>query len=180
MHWNSRDRFTGEAYFLPSVACLDYMVRFLRMQIIDCSFFTTHRVDGLNLARVAITCRALDTVQDAQSDRFLHGTLHTEVDMSDHLNWSRCNQLRSAVPYMAATERRLSHQFLAFRAIRRLTRISGLRRVSNSIDRAIGSRNARYWWHPATASIDLVKFCLRSTQQHISKRDTHLMLSDRH
>jgi SAM-dependent methyltransferase len=47
MYWNSASRFKGEAYFYPSVACLDYFARFLRMEVIDSTFLGWGTIDGL-------------------------------------------------------------------------------------------------------------------------------------
>jgi hypothetical protein len=62
MPWNSNLRFLGDAYFFPSLACLDYLVRFLRTEIIDCAHLESDCIDGLRTARVALSrdCKSID------------------------------------------------------------------------------------------------------------------------
>jgi 2-polyprenyl-3-methyl-5-hydroxy-6-metoxy-1,4-benzoquinol methylase len=178
MHWNANLRFFGEAYFFPSLACLDYFVRFLRMEIIDCAYFETHRIDGLRTARVAFSCRAIDHPKGPSTDTFLQGTLHTETDVAEHLNWENCNFLKSDVRYHAPAFRTLRHQFIAFRALRRLTRNLGMIGISNHIDRLIRERGTDYWQRGDCESIDIYKYCTRAKQQHVADRDTQLWLED--
>ena len=178
MHWNANLRFFGEAYFFPSLACLDYFVRFLRMEIIDCAYFETHRIDGLRTARVAFSCRAIDHPKGPSTDTFLQGTLHTETDVAEHLNWENCNSLKSDVRYHAPAFRTLRHQFIAFRALRRLTRNLGMIGISNHIDRLIRERGTDYWQRGDCESIDIYKYCTRAKQQHVADRDTQLWLED--
>lgn len=175
-HFNAGDRFTGESYFLPTPSCLDYMIRFLRMDIIDCAYVVTHRVDGYRCARIAVTCRARHCPNDA--DKFMAGTLHTEIDMNEHLNWARLSTDRPLVPYRAPTARTLAWQFVGFRAVRRATRLMGLTNLSNRIDRAIGERPAEYWLRENTQSINLDKICFWAKQQHVTARDATLMIHD--
>jgi SAM-dependent methyltransferase len=178
MHWNSNLRFLGESYFFPSLACLDYLVRFLRMEIIDCAYLESHCIDGLRTARVALSCRAIDHPKGPSTDTFLQGTLHTETDIAEHLNWERCDSAKSDVRYDAPTSRILRYQSVGLRALRRLTRNFGMTGISNFIDRLIGQRSADYWQRGDCKSIDLYKYCTRAKQQHVSDRDTQLWLKD--
>lgn len=178
MHWNSNLRFLGEAYFFPSLACLDYFVRFLRMEIIDCAYLESHCIDGLRTARVALSCRAIDHPKGPATDTFLQGTFHTETDLAEHLNWENCNSVKGDVRYDAPTSRILRHQFIGFRALRRLMRNLGMIGISNSIDRLVGQRSAEYWQRRDCESIDLYKCCTRAKHQHVSERDTQLWLKD--
>jgi hypothetical protein len=178
MHWNSNLRFLGEAYFFPSLACLDYLVRFLRMEIIDCAYLESQCIDGLRTARVALSCRAIDHPNGPSTDTFLQGTLHTETDMAEHLNWERCDTVKSDVHYDAPTFRTLRYQFIGLRALRRLMRNLGMSGIFDSIDRLIGQRSADYWQRRDCESIDLYKFCTRAKHQHVSDRDTQLWLKD--
>ncbi len=124
MYWNSACRFGGESYFLPSVACLDYFARFLRLEIIDCACLEWTAVDGLRTARVAFTCRAITEILGDPDDHFIEGTFHTEFDLAEHLDWKRCLSTRPPVPYGAPSWRILRYQPLPLRALRRVTRKS--------------------------------------------------------
>jgi len=180
MHWNANLRFLGESYFFPSLACLDYLVRFLRMEIIDCAYLESDCIDGLRTARVALSCRAVDHPKGPAADTFLQGTLHTETDIAEHLNWERCEAVKSDVHYDAPTSRMLRYQFIGFRALRRLTRNLGMIGISNFIDHLLARRrSAEYWQRGDCESIDLYKYCTRAKHQHVSERDTQLWLSDR-
>jgi SAM-dependent methyltransferase len=180
MHWNSAFRFGGESYFLPSVACLDYFARFLRLEVIDCAYLELATVNGLRTARVAFACRAVTDVLGDPEDHFLKGTYHTEVDFAEYLDWKRCRSTLPPVGYEAPSFRALRHQPLPFRALRRATRNVGLKGLSNRIDRAIGNRlrPASYWLRDDCSSIDLAKFCTQAKQQHVTDRDTQLWFSD--
>lgn len=179
MHWNSNFRFLGEAYFFPSLACLDYFVRFLRMEIIDCAYLESQCIDGLRTARVALSCRAIDHPKGPAADTFLQGTFHTEMDVAEHLKWENCNSVKCDVQYDAPTSRMLRHQSIGLRALRRLTRNLGMIGMSNFIDRLpAGQRSAEYWQRRDCESIDLYKYCTRAKHQHVSERDTQLWLKD--
>lgn len=178
MHWNSNLRFLGEAYFLPTLACLDYLVRFLHMEIIDCAYQESHRIDGLRTARVAMSCRAIDRPKGPPTDGFLQGTLHTEMDVAEHLDWKRCKSLKGDVNYFAPKFRVLRNQFVGFRALRRLTRNLGMTGISRSIDDLIGWRHANYWQREDCESIDLYRYCTRAKQEHLDDRDAQLWLAD--
>jgi SAM-dependent methyltransferase len=178
MHWNSNFRFLGEAYFFPTLACIDYFVRFLRMEIIDCAYLESHCIDGLRTARVALSCRAIDHPSDPPTDGLLQGTLHTEMDIAEQLDWKHCNSVRSDVNYSAPKFRILRNQFAGFRALRRLTRNLGMTGISHTIDHLIGWRLADYWQRRDCKSIDLHKYCTRAKQEHLDDRDTQLWLKD--
>jgi 2-polyprenyl-3-methyl-5-hydroxy-6-metoxy-1,4-benzoquinol methylase len=180
MYWNSAFRFGGESYFHPSVACLDYFARFLHMEIIDCAYLEATVVDGLRPARVAFTCRAVTDVPGDPEDHFIKGTLHTETDLAECLDWKRCASALPLVAYEAPPSRTLRHQPLPFRALRRATRNAGLQRLSKRIDDAIENRTrpASYWLRSDCRSIDLARVCMEAKRQHVSDRDTQLWLSD--
>jgi SAM-dependent methyltransferase len=178
MHWNSASRFKGESYFFPSVACLDYFARFLHMEVIDCAYIEWGTIDGLRTARVAFTCRAVTEVPADSGDHFIKGTFHTEIDVAEHLDWKRCLSTLPRVGYEAPSWRTLRYQPLPLRALRRATRNAGFKGLSNRIDDAIAHRPANYWLRRDCESIDLVKFCTRAKQQHVTDRDAQLWLSD--
>jgi SAM-dependent methyltransferase len=178
MHWNSASRFKGEAYFYPSVATLDYFARFLRMEIIDCAFLIWGTIDGLLIARVAFTCRAVMDVPADPDDRLIRGTYHTEVDLLELLDWKRCVSSLAPVAYEEPAWRTLRYQAMPLRALRRATRNVGLKRLSNRIDDAIAHRPAAYWLRRDCKSLDLARFCREAKQQHISERDSQLWSSD--
>jgi 2-polyprenyl-3-methyl-5-hydroxy-6-metoxy-1,4-benzoquinol methylase len=178
MYWNSANRLGGESYFFPSVAYLDYSVRFLHMEIIDCAYLEWGTIDGLRTGRVAFTCRATTETPGDPDDHFIKGTFHTEVDVAEHLDWKRCLSTLAPVAYEAPSRRGLRHQSLPLRALRRATRNAGLKRFSNRIDDAIGYRPAVYWLRRDCRSLDLARFCTQAKQQHVNDRDTQLWLSD--
>ena len=178
MHWNSASRFKGEAYFYPSVACLDYFARFLRMEVIDSTFLGWGTIDGLVIARVAFACRAVSDVPGDPDDHFIKGTFHTEVDVAEHLDWKRCLSTLPQVRYDAPSSRPLRLQSLPLRALRRSTRNAGLKGLSNRIDNAIGTRPATYWLRRDCRSLDLARFCKQAKPQQVTDRDTQLWLSD--
>jgi SAM-dependent methyltransferase len=178
MYWNSALRFVGESYFLPSMACLDYFARFLRMEIVDCAYFDWWTLDGLRTARIAFTCRASMDAPGDPDDQFIKGTFHTEVDLAEHLDWKRCLSTLPPVGYEAPSWRTLRHQSLPLRALRRATRTAGLKDLSKRIDHAIGYRPATYWLRRDCNSLDLARFCTQAKQQPVTDRDSQLWLSD--
>jgi hypothetical protein len=178
MYWNSAARFKGEAYFFPSVACLDYFARFLHMEIIDCAYFDWWTLDGLPTVRVALTCRAVPEAPGHPEDNFMKGTFHTETDIAEHLDWNRCRSTLPRVYCNVQEWHQLRDQPLPFRALRRATRKAGLKGVSNWIDDAIGYRRLSYFQRRDCQSLDLAKYCKRAKQQDVTERKTQLWLSD--
>lgn len=178
MHWNNNMRFTGESYFFPSVTCLDYFARFLRMEIIDAAYIDSHMVGGMQVARVAFACRATSSPQGDPNDIVLNGTFHTEIDLAEHLSWDRCTSSKPNVLYHAPLLRTLKNQPAPLRALRRATRQSGLSGLSYLIDDLIGTRDFDYWKRRDCNSLDLYKFCTRAKQQHWTARSTQLWLDD--
>lgn len=178
MYWNSASRFKGESYFYPSVACLDYFARFLHMEVVDCAYLEWGTIDGLRIARVAFTCRAVADIPGDPDDIFIKGTFHTEVDVAEHLDWKRCLSTLSPVPYDAPSSRPVRLQSLPLRALRRATRNAGLKGLSNRIDNAIGHRPPGYWLRRDCRSLDLVRFCRQAKPQQVTDRDSQLWLSD--
>jgi 2-polyprenyl-3-methyl-5-hydroxy-6-metoxy-1,4-benzoquinol methylase len=178
MHWNNGDRFTGEAYFLPTTSCLDYLIRFLRMTVEDCIYIDTHCVDGLRLARVALACRAHDRPEET-NDPFISGTLHTEVDMAEHLSWNRCRssaeKVRHQTPSMWLFRRKAP---AILRAARRLTRVAGYHGLSQAIDKLTRWRGHQLYKHKDIDSIDISKFCRVYRAHAATARDATLMLDD--
>jgi SAM-dependent methyltransferase len=88
MSFNARGRFwTGTTYWLPSVACLDEMLRFFRLEPLDC----IHLALGgqPRIGRIAVACRATDRFMPESGDTWLEPNPGRVIDYSEHLDWSR-------------------------------------------------------------------------------------------
>lgn len=87
VYLNSEGRFyAGTNYFMPSLAALDYMLRFSYLRPLDCLYKVhgTDRKTGLRICRVAIPCRAEAAPVAAAADKWLQGG-GFKVDIAEHI-----------------------------------------------------------------------------------------------
>lgn len=104
MHFNTAGRFFGwSTYWQVSLECLDYMLRFLRLEPIDCVFVpsTAASPDAPPLVRVAVTCRAVDRFVPDPGDRWMASERAGEADYAEHLDWEEVTSTAPAVGYQA-------------------------------------------------------------------------------
>lgn len=161
MYFNSADRFGGHSYFAPSLACLDYMIRFLRMSVIDCEFILSHQVDGIYICRVALACRAeLKAIGDP-ADAFLHGGYHNDMDLAEYVEWNRLKSGAARVPYRTPSTRPLDKPFASpSQTMRRFMRLAKRLNITVSLD--AGQREHSHWLHPDCKSLDVYKVAAQS------------------
>lgn len=74
MFFNARGMFTADpsTYLLPSVALLDYIFRYFKLQPIDCAYGDRCVIGTHQCARVATVCRAVDAVVAEPADPWIH------------------------------------------------------------------------------------------------------------
>ncbi|MFQ5570301.1 MAG: class I SAM-dependent methyltransferase [Rhodothermales bacterium] len=100
MYFNAEGRFyPGTNFWQVSVPCLDYLLRFLRLQAIDCAYFLTpkaHRTT-LPLARACVICYAVDHFLPDPDDTWM--TKGRNPHYAQFLNWNELVSNEPPVPY---------------------------------------------------------------------------------
>jgi 2-polyprenyl-3-methyl-5-hydroxy-6-metoxy-1,4-benzoquinol methylase len=103
MHFNAAGRFFGGTnYWEPSLPCLDYMLRFLRLRPLDCIYLNAkaHANLPLPVGRVCIACRAVDAPVAESHDDWMR--TDRDRDFSEFLDWDAVATDAAPVPYDAA------------------------------------------------------------------------------
>jgi hypothetical protein len=84
LYLNSRGRFFGgDNYWLPSLSCLDYMLRFARLKPLDCCYLPISSV--ANVCRVCVPCLAVSEAVAEDGDDWIR--LPQRYDIREHLSW---------------------------------------------------------------------------------------------
>lgn len=116
MSFNARGRFwMSTNYWLPSVACLDEMFRFLRLEPIDCVYLraTPRLPQAPPVGRLAVVCRALGKFAPEPGDTWLEPDVGRARDYEEFLDWKSLASDRAPVAYdgsRAGLVQRLSGQ----------------------------------------------------------------------
>jgi SAM-dependent methyltransferase len=101
MYFNAEGRFyPGTNYFMVSVECLEYMLRFLRFQPLDC-IYLLHEKDkktNLQICRICIACRAVAQPIATSDDKWTNKTIFQE-DLDEFLNWAALENNQTQVTY---------------------------------------------------------------------------------
>lgn len=87
MFFNVRGRFSFDSstYFLTSVPLLEYLLRYFRLQPLDCVAGPHTPDGGKKAARVAIACRAVDEMP-GEVDPWMEGG-PAQIDYNAHIAW---------------------------------------------------------------------------------------------
>jgi 2-polyprenyl-3-methyl-5-hydroxy-6-metoxy-1,4-benzoquinol methylase len=97
MYFNSAGRFGKDpsTFFLPTTSLLNYVLRYFKLQPIDCVWIAIPDVAGL---RVAVVCRATDEVLNEGDEWMLEAT--NMVDYKTLIDWDNIASAGSTfVPY---------------------------------------------------------------------------------
>jgi 2-polyprenyl-3-methyl-5-hydroxy-6-metoxy-1,4-benzoquinol methylase len=107
MHFNAGGKYIGDtgSYFVLSTACLDYMLRLLRLEPIDCLFTQPNIQAGLPMSRICVVCRAVGTPVQGPNDAWIPNRRHFDA----LINWEELNQDRAPVSYAPINDRRILH-----------------------------------------------------------------------
>lgn len=72
MHFNAGGRFYKHSnYWQISVSCMDYLLRFLRLEALDCCCLKPSLLSGLPLTRACVACRAVDHFCPDEGDSWM-------------------------------------------------------------------------------------------------------------
>ena len=108
MHFNEAGRMGPNSFWVPSVPCLDYLLRFLRLEALDVVRLGPWQKEGCPAhGRVAVACRAVAAPPDEPDDPRIAGDQYDdERNFAEFLDW---NAVRSDLPPVAysASGRRL-------------------------------------------------------------------------
>lgn len=97
MHFNAGGKYIGDSgsYFVLSSTCFDYMLRLLRLQLIDTLYTQPYVQDGLPISRVCIVCRAVSEPELEQDDNWNPGGRH----FNKYIDWNELESNDESVPY---------------------------------------------------------------------------------
>jgi hypothetical protein len=111
LHFNAEGKplgFTG-SYFMISVTCLDYLLRLMRLEIVDCLMLRATRRGSHKLARVCAVCRALPDWHPGNRDEWMKVCARTFASprfQEPSIVWRELETGREPVAYEPVNERR--------------------------------------------------------------------------
>ena len=100
LHLNAAGRFTASAIWLPSLGCLDYLLRLVRLEPLDIAF------TGRGRGRLAVACRAVDGPPAGPQDDFINSSLH-DYELSEYLDWPAVSSTDAPIDYRASERERI-------------------------------------------------------------------------
>lgn len=111
LNLNAAGRFAPLAIWLPSLRCLDYLLRLVRLEPLEVAYL------GRGRGRIAVACRAVDAPPAEPDDEFIGSPLH-DYELAEYLNWPTLSSSLPPVPYGGRDSGRI-HVLEAVRAGRR-------------------------------------------------------------
>lgn len=104
VHFNAEGRLHSSPtdYFMFSLGCLDYALRFLRLKALDCIYLKARKMDGLDVCRVCIPCRAVDDPLPIGDDQWMKYPVIMGRDrhqFDDFLDWEELKNDAPMVSY---------------------------------------------------------------------------------
>jgi tRNA (mo5U34)-methyltransferase len=102
IHLNSASRFTRMSIWQPSLGCLDYMLRLVRLKPLDLAYFGKGRRRG----RVAVACRAVDAPPADPGDEWIGSDLH-DYELAEYLDWESLSSDRPPIRYRGVDGERI-------------------------------------------------------------------------
>jgi 2-polyprenyl-3-methyl-5-hydroxy-6-metoxy-1,4-benzoquinol methylase len=123
LHFNAAGHiYPGSNYFQPTLGALDYFLRMLRLQVIDCHYEKGGRVTRAGgwlrwlvrrsagqLCRVSVVCRAIDRPLPVAGDRWMPRQFIVRDVAARQLEFSRLNSTDPAVEYQRGKNRVICH-----------------------------------------------------------------------
>lgn len=100
LNLNGANRFAPLAIWLPSLGCLDYLLRLVRLDPIDVVY------RGRERGRIAVACRAVDDPSAEPDDDFIASPLH-DYELAEYLDWPAIASDDPPVPYADPGGRRV-------------------------------------------------------------------------
>jgi SAM-dependent methyltransferase len=126
LHFNSQGRFyPGSNYFQVTLGALDYFLRMLRLQVIDCHYCQgaylswagrlwslLGRRSGNQLCRVSVVCRAVGEPLPVASDKWMKKPFIASDFTARQLDFERLRSASPAVDYRRGENRLTYHRDL--------------------------------------------------------------------
>ena len=117
MHFNNSGRFfPGTNYWQISVSCLDYLLRTLRYELLDVSFYKGAIRDGIRQGRIAVVCRAVNKPISSPGDEWMPKTAKEGgmpdflPDFREYIDWHEISEKNNGdVPYASPPPERYLH-----------------------------------------------------------------------
>jgi len=139
MYLNAEGRFHKEhtSYWLISIECLDYLLRFFRLSAMDCIYFKTtfEKQTSLQLCRIGIVCRAVDEALSSHGDSWIDG--HPRIlDYKEFLNWEELRNNRPDVIYSTNDSKLIYRQDSGTVDLYK-TVLASRERIANNVDEQI-------------------------------------------
>jgi 2-polyprenyl-3-methyl-5-hydroxy-6-metoxy-1,4-benzoquinol methylase len=101
MYFNAEGRFyPGTNYFMVSLACLDYILRFLRLKPLDCLYLNHHKdtKTAMQVCRVCIPCLAVENPLADKDDAWIKKPFI--IDFRDYVDWDELKNDKPVVSYL--------------------------------------------------------------------------------
>ena len=92
LNLNAAGRFNEYTIWLPSLGCLDYLLRIVRLEPLEVAYF------GRARGRIAVACRAVEAARAKPGDEYLRSRLH-DYELAEYLDWSAVASAEPAVGY---------------------------------------------------------------------------------
>jgi SAM-dependent methyltransferase len=88
------------SFWFITVPCLDAMLRYFQLAVLDCAYLPPSELAGRQVARVAVACRAVDEVLPLHFDKWMQDAKQT-IDYSGDIRWDLCSRPagKEPVPY---------------------------------------------------------------------------------
>ncbi len=111
MHFNSAGRLGPNTFWVPSLPCLDYLLRFLRLEVLDATHLGPWEKHGSPPhGRIAVACRAvLDEPAEPDDPRIGGTQFDDDRNFAEFLDWEALRSELSPVGY-APSDRRLARR----------------------------------------------------------------------
>lgn len=94
LNLNAAARFSPLAIWLPSLGCLDYLLRLVRLEPIDAIYIRS----GKGRGRVAVACRAVDSPPADPGDEWIVAAFH-DYELAEYLDWGTVSSTGPAIGY---------------------------------------------------------------------------------
>jgi hypothetical protein len=100
LNLNEAGRFAPLAIWLPSLGCLDYLLRLVRLEPIEVVY------RGRDQGRIAVACRAVNEPNGDPGDDFIVSPLH-DYELAEYLDWQAVTSGKPPLVYSGRRRERV-------------------------------------------------------------------------
>jgi SAM-dependent methyltransferase len=97
MHYNDSGRiyFDWTSFWFITVPCLDSILRYYKLQAMDCVYLGPNTLGGKDICRIAVACRAVDDILPLGDDHWMKDAVNT-FDYTGAIRWDLHSTARRA------------------------------------------------------------------------------------